>query len=150
MNAKQRAFVTEYLVDLNATQAAKRAGYDSHSAYSQGQRLLKNDEVKQAVDATMKDRAQRTTLTQDYVIQRLMVIAEQSMSGDKPDYKSALRSLELLGKHIGLFTPTKEQGLPDVDFAVRCQIRRLLLERDTQQKTVIGDNGHNLPTERSF
>ena len=51
MNSKQQRFVEEYVVDHNATQAAKRAGYSPRTAYSQGQRLLKHVEVQTAVAA---------------------------------------------------------------------------------------------------
>lgn len=49
MNDKQRRFVAEYLVDLNATEAAKRAGYSAKTAHSQGSRLLEDAEIRQAV-----------------------------------------------------------------------------------------------------
>ncbi len=48
---KQQLFVREYCLDQNATQAAKRAGYSNKSAYSQGQRLLKNVEIKKLIDS---------------------------------------------------------------------------------------------------
>ncbi len=51
MNAKQQRFAEEYVVDHNATQAAKRAGYSPRTAYSQGQRLLKHVEVQTAIAA---------------------------------------------------------------------------------------------------
>lgn len=74
LTAKQRAFVREYLIDLNATQAAIRAGYSEDTAYSQGQRLLKNVEVKAAIDAAMKLRADRTNITADRVLKELAKI----------------------------------------------------------------------------
>ncbi len=51
MSPKQQRFAEEYVVDHNATQAAIRAGYSPKTAYSQGQRLLKNVEVAEAVRA---------------------------------------------------------------------------------------------------
>ena len=50
LNDRQQLFVTEYVKDMNATKAAERAGYSKRTAYSQGQRLLKNVEIKNAVD----------------------------------------------------------------------------------------------------
>ena len=50
LNDRQGLFVSEYIKDMNATQAAIRAGYSKKTAYSQGQRLLKNVEIKKAVD----------------------------------------------------------------------------------------------------
>lgn len=75
LTPKQRRFVEEYLVDLNATQAAIRAGYSRKTAASQGERLLRNVEVKAAIQAAMKARQERTEITQDRVIAELAKIA---------------------------------------------------------------------------
>jgi phage terminase small subunit len=69
LTPKQEQFVREYLIDLNATQAAKRAGYSERTAYSQGQRLLKDVEIQQAITEAMNNRAQRTGITADRVLQ---------------------------------------------------------------------------------
>lgn len=74
LTAKQRAFVREYLIDLNATQAAVRAGYSEKTANEQGARLLANVSVRSAIDAAMKNRAQRTDITADRVLQELAKI----------------------------------------------------------------------------
>lgn len=62
LSAKQRLFVSEYLIDLNATQAAIRAGYSEKTAYSQGQRLLKHVEVQAAIEAAKTERLERTEI----------------------------------------------------------------------------------------
>lgn len=69
LTPKQDRFVAEYLVDLNATQAAIRAGYSQKTAYSMGQRLLKNVEVQTAIQAAMNVRSKRVEITQDRVLQ---------------------------------------------------------------------------------
>lgn len=74
LTAKQRAFVREYLVDLNATQAAIRAGYSEATAKEQGSRLLTNVHVESAVSAAMKNRAERTDITADRVLKELAKI----------------------------------------------------------------------------
>jgi phage terminase small subunit len=74
MNEKQATFAREYIIDLNATQAAIRAGYAENTAYSQGQRLLKHVEVAKAIELGMEDRARRTGITQDRVLQELAKI----------------------------------------------------------------------------
>jgi phage terminase small subunit len=63
MNDKQRAFVREYLIDRNATQAAIRAGYSEKTAYSIGQRLLKKVEVAEAIKAGESEHAERCAVT---------------------------------------------------------------------------------------
>ena len=74
LNDKQARFVEEYPIDLNATQAAIRAGYSAKTAYSQGQRLLKHVEVSQAISDALSQRSQRTEITQDRVLQELAKI----------------------------------------------------------------------------
>lgn len=74
LTPKQAQFVAEYLIDLNATQAALRAGYSADTAYSQGQRLLKNVEVAAAVETAMAERSKRTEITADRVLQELAKI----------------------------------------------------------------------------
>ncbi|WP_272970439.1 terminase small subunit [Comamonas terrigena] len=75
LNPKQERFAAEYLIDLNATQAAIRAGYSAKTAYSQGERLLRHVEVAKAIQAGQKARAVRTEITQDRVLQELGRIA---------------------------------------------------------------------------
>lgn len=75
LSEKHQRFVDEYLIDLNATQAAIRAGYSAKTAYSQGHDLLKHPEVSKAIRAAKKARAQRMVISQDRVLQELARIA---------------------------------------------------------------------------
>lgn len=72
----QKLFVKEYLVDLNATQAAIRAGYSKKTAMQQGQRLLTLPDIQAAVQRAMDKRGKRTEITADWVITQLAKIAE--------------------------------------------------------------------------
>lgn len=74
LTAKQRAFVREYLIDLNATQAAIRAGYSEKTAYSIGQENLNKPELQEAISAAMKLRSERTDITTDMVLKELAKI----------------------------------------------------------------------------
>lgn len=71
LTLKQKRFVVEYLIDLNATAAAKRAGYSEKTAYSIGLETLKKPEIQNAIQEAMQKRQQRTEITQDMVIQEL-------------------------------------------------------------------------------
>lgn len=71
LTGKRALFVAEYLKDLNATQAAIRAGYSAKTAYSQGQRLLKDVEVAAAVGQAVDARAKRAEVDTDWVLKRL-------------------------------------------------------------------------------
>lgn len=75
LTPKQAEFVRQYLVDLNATAAAIRAGYSERTAKSQGQRLLTNVDVSAALAAAQAEREQRTEITQDRVVSELARIA---------------------------------------------------------------------------
>lgn len=106
LTEKQKRFVAEYLVDLNATQAAIRAGYSEKTAEQMGYQLLQKTSVQKAVQIAMKDRQQRTEITQDMVLDELGKVAF-SKAADYTDstlkYSNKLRALEMLGKHLGLF-----------------------------------------------
>lgn len=75
MTPKQEAFVQEYLIDLNATQAAIRAGYSAKTAASQGERLLRNVEVMKAVTEAKAVRSERVLAEQDDVVREWLAIA---------------------------------------------------------------------------
>lgn len=112
---KQKRFVAEYLVDLNATAAAKRAGYSEKTAYSMGQRLLKKVEIQKAVQNANNARQERTEITQDYVIKKLKEITDKDASDAQDSdlkYSNKIKALELLGKHLGTWEP-KDDGPKD-------------------------------------
>jgi phage terminase small subunit len=72
---KQAAFVNEYVVDLNATQAAKRAGYSTDTARVIGSQLLAKPEIASAIAEAQKARSERTGVTADRVVTELAKIA---------------------------------------------------------------------------
>lgn len=80
LTAKQSRFVDEYLLDLNATQAAIRAGYSGETADKQGPRLLAHPEVKGAIDAAMAARSEETKIDAAWVLKRLATEAEADMA----------------------------------------------------------------------
>lgn len=144
LTKKQKVFVDEYLIDLNATQAAIRAGYSKKTANNIGPELLGKTCVANAVQEAIKKREQRNEITQDRVLNEIAKLAfsniqdiydkdgelipidklprdvaaaiqeinQDSISGDdnetiiKRKYKLSDKkaSLELLGKHLGIFT----------------------------------------------
>lgn len=164
LTAKQQRFCDEYLIDLNATQAAIRAGYSERTANEQGSRLLANVSVQKYLQKRKTDRIERTEITQDMVLLELAniafsnaadyaaVVEKEAMAevdgnmiplfdenGDPVKYRTVepvltadltesqkralsvikkgrdgfeikpydkIRALELLGKHLGMFTET--------------------------------------------
>lgn len=75
MTEKQRRFCEEYLIDLNAKQAAIRAGYKPDNADVIGYQLLQKTSVRTAVDVAMAERSRRTGISQDRVITELAKLA---------------------------------------------------------------------------
>lgn len=75
LTAKQQRFVDEYLIDLNATQAAIRAGYSTDTAMEQGYQLLQKTSVSNAISQAMAHRSRRTGITQDRVLRELAKVA---------------------------------------------------------------------------
>jgi phage terminase small subunit len=80
LTEKQKQFVEEYLIDLNATQAAIRAGYSAKTADQQGSRMLTNVKVQQAIAERMAERSKRTGVNQDRVVLELAKIAFVKMT----------------------------------------------------------------------
>ncbi len=80
MTPKQQRFVDEYLVDLNATQAATRAGYSASTAYSQGERLLRNVEVATAIAKGKQERAADVGVDARWVLKRLYDEAQADLA----------------------------------------------------------------------
>lgn len=141
LTAKQEAFVQEYQVDLNQTQAAIRAGYKAKSAAQIACELMKKPAVKEAIDMAMAERAGRTGVNVDRVIRELARIAfvkptdvinpdsatikadaedddlaavasvkVKEVTGDFDSIEREVKlydknkALELLGKHLGMFS----------------------------------------------
>lgn len=75
LTAKQQKFADEYLIDLNATQAAIRAGYSSNSAEQQGSTLLRNPKVRAYIDERMAQHSARTGVNQERIIRELARVA---------------------------------------------------------------------------
>ena len=115
LTPKQAAFVREYLVDLNATAAAKRAGYSEKTAYRTGADNLKKPQIAQAISEAQQERAKRTELTADEVVKNLHLIATGEAAYEErnglgilvkhqPRFTDRLKAWELIGKHLGMFT----------------------------------------------
>lgn len=109
-------FVDEYLVDLNATQAAIRAGYSPKTAYSMGQRLLKDVEVQAAIQEARARREKRTEITQDRVVQEIADNAfRQASDAQDSEFKhsSKTKYLDMLCKHLGVYDKSMQVEITD-------------------------------------
>ena len=96
---RQSRFVDEYLKDLNATQAAIRAGYSKKTAYVQGTQLL--DKLRVEVDSRLAKAAKRSEVTVEGVL--AMIKEDRQAAIDAGQLGVAMKADELLGKHAGAF-----------------------------------------------
>lgn len=184
LTAKQKRFCDEYLIDLNATQAAIRAGYSKKTAYRTGADNLRKPQIEEYIAKRQKELSRSTEITQERVIKELALIAfsnnadyahvvEKKMQVEaggalvdvldkdgKPvmyrtvepvlteklteEQKRALavikkgrdglevkscdkvKALELLGKHLGIFTDKIEANVNDT---TRSELQELLAQR---------------------
>lgn len=125
LTAKQQRFCDEYLIDLNATQAAIRAGYSKKTAYSIGVENLKKPELKKYIEDRMAEKDKELIATGDEVLKYLTsvmrgkstssVLARDELGADRviekpPDEKERTKAAELLGKAHMLFTDKVDMG----------------------------------------
>src|SRR4051812_48436220 len=97
---KQERFVQEYLVDVNATQAAIRAGYSHKTAQEQSSRLLSNVMVSKAIATGQRALTEKTGVTAQKVIDAIASIGFSQ--GSNITVHDKLHALVHLGKHLGL------------------------------------------------
>tara|TARA_B100001063_G_scaffold246739_1_gene287329 strand:+ start:13525 stop:14091 length:567 start_codon:yes stop_codon:yes gene_type:complete len=93
LRKQQLLFVKEYVVDLNGTQAAIRAGYSEKTAQEQASRLLSNVKVQQAIAKEQNKRLERTEVSADYVLKRLVEIDEMDVCDILSDDLSSFKPL---------------------------------------------------------
>ena len=136
MTAKQQRFCDEYLIDLNATQAAIRAGYSKKTANRIATENLSKPVIKAYIEARMAEKQSELIADQDEVLKYLTsVMRGESQSevvvveniGDymsearamqkAPDEKERLKAAELLGKRYGLYTEKIDQQV-DMDLNI--------------------------------
>ena len=121
LTAKQQRFCDEYLIDLNATQAAIRAGYSKKTAYAIGNENLNKLEIKAHIEKRMAEKEAALIADQNEVLKYLTavlrgesmasVLARDELGADRviekaPDEKERLKAAELLGKRYGLYKDT--------------------------------------------
>lgn len=99
LTEKQKRFCEEYLIDLNATQAAVRAGYSSKTAYSIGTENLRKPEIREYCQQLIRERSERTGISSDFVLEELRRIAEAKV---EITGREKMKALELLARHLGL------------------------------------------------
>jgi phage terminase small subunit len=123
MTAKQKRFCDEYLIDLNATQAAIRAGYSKKAARQVGNENMSKPYIKNYIEERMQEKEDSLIAKQDEVLKYLTSVMRGeskssvlAMAGDgvqeviqkPPDERERTKAAELLGKRYRLFTDKVE------------------------------------------
>ena len=114
LNPRQSRFVEEYLIDLNATQAAIRAGYSAKTANTNGPMLMVNAGIQSAIQKAQAARSERTQITVDKVLDDIELIKlnamQQEDDGKMINHAGALKACELQGKHLKMFVDKIEHS----------------------------------------
>lgn len=100
LTAKQKRFVEEYLIDLNATAAAKRAGYSKHTAAQMGAENLTKPVLAQMIKLAMDKRSEEVGVDAAWVLKQSIIIYNKSIAAD--DRTNALKANDQVGKHINV------------------------------------------------
>lgn len=132
LEPKQERFCQEYVVDLNGTQAAIRAGYSQKTANEQSSQLLAKLNIKERIEELQKAIADSLEVDAKWITERLKQVAERCMTAEpvmvrdgkdmvasgeyKFDASGANKALELLGKRIGYFEKDNEQSAATLIF----------------------------------
>jgi len=124
---KHELFCREYIVDYNGTQAAIRAGYSKKTARSQASTMLTNPNILTHIKELQKEQTERLAITADWVVHQLVDVVKKSKEPEPVmewnyeekalvktgeytfDSKGATKALELLGKHLGMYTDKVEE-----------------------------------------
>jgi phage terminase small subunit len=129
---KQKRFCEEYLIDLNATQAAIRAGYSEKTAKEIGCENLTKPNIQDFIQSAQKELSNKLKLDSEWVIRRFKEISDRCMQAEPVmiydqvkggmvesgeyefDSSGANKSTEMIGKHLGFFEKDNSQKKPEV------------------------------------
>ena len=137
LTPKQAAFVNEYLVDLNAAGAARRAGYSERTAAEVGYENLRKPQIKEAIEKAIEERAEHVELTANEVIEGLR--REARFTGEGSSHSARVQALSWLGRHKAMFTDKSQvevKGLADRIAAMGDDEVRELLELGSDEEII--------------
>ena len=124
LNEKQKQFCEEYIIDLNGTQAAIRAGYSSKTANEQAAQLLAKLSIQEYICELKNKRSERVKYSQDELMRDILEVKNRCMQASpvidkegnetgiwKFDSNGANKALDMLAKHVGFYeTDNKQKG----------------------------------------
>jgi uncharacterized small protein (DUF1192 family) len=130
LTAKQKRFIEEYLIDLNATQAAIRAGYSKKTAYSIGEENLRKPVIKAEIERLQTETSNKLQVTKETLINDLLTIKDLCLTNPRVTHNS-IKAIEVIAKMLGLNAAEKQE----VTFSGPIDISKLIGfdEEDKQQ-----------------
>lgn len=108
LTAKQKRFVDEFLIDLNAAGAARRAGYSDKTARYIGYEILAKPHIQAAVQLAKANRQEALNLDAEWVLRRFKEISDYCTDPMTYDASGANKATEMIGKHLAMFKDIKE------------------------------------------
>ncbi len=136
LTGKQQRFVEEYMIDMNASQAALRAGYSKKTAKQIGTENLAKPAIASAIASATAARTARSEITQAYVLDTIKETVERCKTDADYNPQAALKGLELLGRHMAMFTD-KTINKTTVEAMTDEQITARLAELDKPKLTIV-------------
>lgn len=122
LNEKQKQFCEEYIIDLNGTQAAIRAGYSSKTANEQAAQLLAKLSIQEYICKLKNKRSERVRYSQDELMRDILEVKNRCMQANpvidkegnetgiwKFDSNGANKALDMLAKHVGFYETDNKQ-----------------------------------------
>ena len=106
LTPKQLRFVEEYMIDLNAKQAAIRSGYSPRSAEFQGSKLLADSKVSQVIKKRQEELSKKKEITLEGLIEDLVYIKDKNKDAFPP---AAINAIKEIGKMLGLYAADKQE-----------------------------------------
>lgn len=160
LNEKQEAFCREYIIDLNATQAAIRAGYSAKTARAIGCKLLTNADIQSRIAELMKERSNRAQIDADWVLTAAKRVYDRCMQ-DEPvidrkgepvmcttangsvaaaytfDAAGANKALDTIGKHVNVnaFKTAIDHSSSDGSMTPITKIERVIIRAATDKNS---------------
>lgn len=129
LTAKQEQFVTEFLRDRNATQAAIRSGYSKPGATSAGQQNLRNPLVMSKIKELTEEKSAMSGVDPEFVLRELRRVAEQ----EDVAQSTKVRALELIAKHLGMLEDRLTVKTDSLSAEQRAERVAILIERASRR-----------------
>lgn len=131
LTAKQQRFIEEYLIDLNATQAAIRAGYSEKTAYAIGEENLRKPVIKAEIERLQAETSIKLQVTKETLINDLLTIKDLCLTNPRVTHNS-IKAIEVISKMLGFNAAEKQE----VSLTGPIDISKLVSFDDDEKQTL--------------